>query len=317
MRAVFPWLMLVACSAPTPEDVAPPPRQRRLAEAPPLSEIAAIEAPRSEPEKLDISLDRDTELRTPIHDGRLTLVPIVAKQEVPLAAYVTLQDGMRRGVVSVVDSYDVHQITVANRSDSPLVILGGEVVIEGFQDRAVAHDSIVAAHSTRNIGVFCVEFGRFDGSEPFLPSSAIAEPSLRTALARTPGDPWNYQSMVWDHVQAINEREGTAPRTGTLRYALQRQTAGRNAGRRAHLDAELARHQRLVGVAVAVDGKLVMIDRFPTPAMFQTLRPMLLASYLPGTAGKETAHQITPGEVRAFARATGSRPRGSLPAARN
>src|SRR4029077_11273513 len=59
---------------------------------------------------------------------------------------------------------NVNRLMVVNRSDKPLYLMPGEVIVGGSQDRTVAQSAIIAANSEPiAIDVYCVEHGRWGG----------------------------------------------------------------------------------------------------------------------------------------------------------
>ena len=134
----------------------------------------------------------------PIQSGRLTVFPVFGPRSGPDARYLTLDEGLQAGLVSVdesgrmvrrgggawdgpVTSASVNQLALTNRSDRPLILLAGEIVSGGKQDRVVGQDRVVPPHSAPvPLGVFCVEPGRWTGaSMGFSGGNAMAHPELR------------------------------------------------------------------------------------------------------------------------------------------
>src|SRR4051812_44840493 len=55
---------------------------------------------------------------------------------------------------------DVNTLVVVNNSDKPLYLMPGEIIIGGSQDRTIANELVIAAHSSpTRIPVYCVESG--------------------------------------------------------------------------------------------------------------------------------------------------------------
>jgi hypothetical protein len=76
----------------------------------------------------------------------------------------------------------VNELALANHSDQPLLLLAGEIVMGGKQDRVVSQDRIIPAHSNPvALGVFCVEPHRWrETSTRFgVLGSSMAQPSVR------------------------------------------------------------------------------------------------------------------------------------------
>jgi hypothetical protein len=311
MRAVVVLFSMVGCLEPQPSK--PPEPARRLMKAP----LPSLEPP--EPEKSvtgDPKLDDHADLQRPIRDGRLALIPIASSK--PSAnAYLTLHEGMTGGSVSIseLSSEEVDTVVVRNYSRQTLFILGGEIIVGGHQDRIVLRDTKVPAGATQQLAVHCVEASRWGGAtRAFHSINAIAEPQLR-ATAKN-----GSQTAVWQNVDRINAREGLRPSSNTYRNAATRHAAGANLDRRNKLLAQLDAiedRDHIVGVAIAIDDRIVAIERFDSPVLFHKLRSMLLASYIAVSDGKPRGEmQVGFDDVRAFVKTGGvARPSPKNPGA--
>src|SRR5579864_9106624 len=154
----------------------------------------------------------------PITHGNLTIFPVVAAS-VHDANFLTLDEGLRSGEVVVSEAGSiqplirgprvavprfggpqVNTLVLVNNSDRPLLLLAGEIVTGGHQDRVVGKDRIVPAQSDPiELGVFCVEPGRWTGASAKFSSlgAQMAQPSVR---AKAMVD--KNQQAVWDQVYA-------------------------------------------------------------------------------------------------------------------
>ncbi|HEU0036635.1 MAG TPA: DUF6569 family protein [Kofleriaceae bacterium] len=297
---VLAVVTLIGCgsepSAPTPAPA--PPRPSRRAELAPKPD-RPVQKP------IDLALGTGFEMRPPIRDGRLTLVPIVATGDVPATRFITLQEGMHQGVVTVRetghDDWQVQTLKVSNRSKLPLFVMSGELVLDAKQDRVLAEDVVIPAGETAFVAARCVEKERGEGGTRFRAGNALAELELRRTIV------YGTQDDVWRHVDRISAREDTESWSHTYRLAAQRQSEP-SARRTTLLDALAAidGRDRMVGLAVAVDNQVLAIDRFATPALYRQLERMLVASYLPGVDGDLPAEsrKLGPDDVRSLARST-------------
>lgn len=274
----------------------------RPPEPDPVPEAPAWQAPGPElAPAIDRTLGAGFELRRPVIDGRLTVVPIIATRATSDARYITLGAGLATGAVEVTEwnGLIVDTLLVHNHSDRELFALQGELLVDGMQDRVIARSAIIAAGETTTLLVQCVEHSRSTGAPAFRAGGAIVELSLRRTIAH------EQQVEVWRQVDAINQRLHFAPPTHTYRMAAAAQAQGDNAARRTQIFEQLARreeHDLIVGFAVAIDGELVALDRFATPALFRELEVMLLASYGVDTDGPARVHStLDPVAIRRFA----------------
>src|SRR5438552_10984371 len=121
----------------------------------------------------------------PIRHGNLTIFPVVTSSSHDTHAFLTLDEGLRSGDVIVSESGNisplgrprrrdgvwrephsdgaqVNQLVLVNNSKKPLLLLAGEIVTGGKQDRIIGKDRLVPAESDPiDLSVFCVEPGRW------------------------------------------------------------------------------------------------------------------------------------------------------------
>jgi hypothetical protein len=179
-------------------------------------------------------------LLDPVSYENITIFPVVSSSMQDTSPFLTLDEGLSSGEVLVseqgaaglartrdgrpvaVPQYNsgasVSQLVLINRSKRPLLLLAGELVSGGKQDRIIGKDRIVPVGSEPlPLDVFCVEHGRWTGaSSQFIASKTIVHPSVREQAAVAQD-----QEEVWDAV-----------RSGTLAKAAPRASGG-NAGARA------------------------------------------------------------------------------------
>lgn len=247
----------------------------------------------------------------PIHQGNLTVFPVVAAVSHDTRDFLTLDEGIRSGEVVVSESgsiqplrrrhgmplthdgAQVNQLVLVNNSKRPLILLAGEIVTGGKQDRVIGKDRIVPAESDPvDLSVFCVEPGRWTGASNKFGSmgSAMAAPAVRS---RAMAD--KNQAMVWAEVGKAKEAVAStlpAPAAaqvgGTSSYARVMQ----NDEVQKKLDAVAAPIQRsyesvikqlrdrnAVGVVAAVNGEVVWADIFASTNLLEKYWPKLVRSY--------------------------------------
>jgi hypothetical protein len=147
----------------------------------------------------------------------LTIFPVVSSGGYDTAAFLTLEDGLSSGEITVREqgadtlirnrqegravppAYNgpsVNQLVLINHSKRPLLLLAGELVSGGKQDRIIAKDRIVAPGADPlPLDVFCVEHGRWSAGSQFTAAKTIVHPSVRENAAVK-----QKQSEVWASV---------------------------------------------------------------------------------------------------------------------
>jgi hypothetical protein len=153
-------------------------------------------------------------LLSPIRSGNLTVFPVVASKSYDTAEFLTLDEGLRSGDVVVTEAgqarglirhrpgeaaiihpvrdAEVNRLVLVNNSKRPLLLLAGEIVTGGKQDRVIGKDRIVPAESDPvDLSVFCVEPGRWvptNGKNEFGSAGGVVERSCRRSRRAQQGD---------------------------------------------------------------------------------------------------------------------------------
>jgi hypothetical protein len=191
---------------------------------------------------------------------------------------------------------------VKNRSSRPLLLLGGEVILGGQQDRIIGKDTLVPPKETVSVEVYCVEHGRWNGAAAFTSSGGVADSKLRVRAKYR-----SNQGQVWEEVAKKTESLGAQSASGTYRgLAVGDPGKKATAPYRAHivgaLDA-LPERERLVGIVAAINGRIVSADIFADPKLFAAYRDRLLDSVFITAADVPEAKApppVAPADVRTF-----------------
>ncbi len=277
---------------------------------------------------------------SPIESGNLLLFPVVRSngKVAPGTPFLTLDEGFKSGAVEVTEAGrlrglvrpredfpvphprggdQVNTLVLVNNSDKPLLLLAGEVVTGGKQDRVIAKDRIVPPGADPiDLSVFCIEPGRWTESSPVFGASSRApsagfmvQPTIREQAMAAKD-----QQQVWNSVHGAIAALNAAPAASggpvlapspdgfsalaTSSYAKAmaspevRQKVDDAAAPLTHsreqIMAEL-RKQGAIGVVVAVRGEIVWADLFASTDLLARYWTKLVRSY--------AAESLNPGDT--------------------
>lgn len=285
----------------------------------------------------------DYRVLAPIESGNLLLFPVVQAARPTASPFITLDEGLKNGQVEVTEAGrvrglvrqrpaqnpndgvlhpiphaqpqyrgdQVNTLVLVNNSDRPLLLLAGEIVTGGKQDRVIAKDRIVPAGSDPiDLGVFCIEPGRwtedtanFRASSKTMAESLMVQPTIR-AKAMVDKD----QQEVWNSVHgAIGgalAASAPAPPPGVSVSAAQTTLSANSLNTTSYARAmqstavsakvdeaaapliksreqmlEKFREEHAVGVIVAVRGEIVWADIFSSTDLLARYWTKLVRSY--------------------------------------
>lgn len=245
----------------------------------------------------------------PIVRGNLAVFPVIAGRVSDASELMTLDEGVRAGEVTVTEAgnerglvrpgrpipapggAEVNRLVLYNNSNRPLLLLAGEIVTGGKQDRVIGADRIVPPKSGPiDLGVFCVEPERWVASSQNFGSmgTQMAQPSVRTpAMAKRD------QMDVWANVRSSNARIASlgafaaAAVGGTSSYAkvfasppVARMVAAYGGAESEQAILRELRAKGAVGVAVAVNGRVLWADVFASTDLLARYWSKLMRSYV-------------------------------------
>jgi hypothetical protein len=206
--------------------------------------------------------------------------------------YLTLQEALEQKKVIVHETQEVNTLTIENVSDQDVFVQAGEIVKGGQQDRTLARDLIVSAHSGQvPIAAHCVEHGRWTqrGSEQVVQFGASNNALTSKALkqANYAGD----QSKVWAEVansqqklsQNISDFSGkptTSPTSLEMTVEAPQVQAASDEYVKALTSATAADSgsEDVIGYAIAINGKLNSGDVYASHVLFTKLWPKMLTA---------------------------------------
>jgi hypothetical protein len=265
----------------------------------------------------------DWRLLEPIVYENISVFPVVSSYSQDTSPFLTLEEGLATGEVTVREQgsetmvrgrdgrpvyipqpstgASVNQLVLVNRSRRPLLLLAGELVSGGKQDRVIGKDRIIPAGAAPlPLDVFCVEHGRWTGTAQFAAANTIVHPSVRERAAVD-----QKQAEVWDAVRTgttakaapaapkprmtVGDIQGAIAgngRTEAYEKIYQSQAVGVSIDgfvdevqRRFYQATSGLKNERVIGVVVAYGGDVAWSDIFASGDLFDHYWHKLLRSY--------------------------------------
>ena len=274
----------------------------------------------------------DWRLLDPITYENISIFPVISSVSRDTSAFVTLDEGLSSGEVIVREQggdgmarsrgvalpqsstgASVNQLVLINRGKRPVVLLAGELVSGGKQDRIIAKDRIVAPGSDPlPLDVFCVEHGRWSSGLQFSAANTIVHPSVREQAAVNQS-----QTDVWDSVRkgttATDALAAPAPRiaardladvvasapTQSYSKIYQHSRVGVSVDdfvdeiqRRFARATSGSKGEHVVGVVVAYGGEVAWSDIFASSDLFHHYWTKLLRSYAIEALARPTLREV-------------------------
>jgi ARG/rhodanese/phosphatase superfamily protein len=270
---------------------------------------------------LDTENQNQYRVLAPLQSGDLTIFPVVQPTGDTKAErwqYITLDEGLRSGQVVVAEGGqimglirsrhpnspvllrgdEVNRLVLINNSSRPLLLLAGEIVAGGKQDRVIGKDRIVPPESDPiDLSVFCIEPGRWTGESPeFHAAGKAGESFMVQPEVRSKAMAMQNQQQVWDAVGSVIHEMAAAPEvragatatppstsyarnmeSAAIEHEVDKAAAPLLRSREA-LRAELGK-EHAVGVVVAVRGEIIWADIFSNTEMLEQYWTKLIRSY--------------------------------------
>lgn len=177
-------------------------------------------------------------------------------------------------VITEEPAASVPSVLAENKGDRAVLMLAGEIIVGGKQNRTLKDDVLLDAHATAILPVLCVERARWSGRyQPFLEGSGMASLDVRGGAISG-----RAQGEIWDSVSSYQRKLSVEAPTADLSAIQKSPEAARAVAD--YTDA-FRKHWRAeaVGMVVARHGRIVGADIFCNRQIFAKHRDRLLESY--------------------------------------
>lgn len=229
--------------------------------------------------------------------GGLSVLWLHGPATAPVFAIRTLDEARARGEIQVTERHPptVSELVLENRGAVHVLVLAGEILEGGKQNRIVLEDVLAPPRSgPLALPVHCVEQGRWaGGSNAFAPREMVAAPQLRARLMEQ-----SQQGAVWAEVDRY-ARRAAAP-SATSSYAAVHDKAEVRAQQK---DVEAAIGGAIApgahGAAVFVADAFVGLDLFQDGSLFAREWPKLLRAGTIETFGRALDGKVDERRLRA------------------
>ena len=262
-----------------------------------LALLVGCAAPDTQPGHTDGDLTVLTDRPESMTYRNLMLLPIIdAQPEADFASYQTLDRAIEMPGFYITekkphgrfdDSNAVNTLTVQSKLRDTTILLEGDIIQGGNQDRIIAETTIVPPMTVMDIPVFCVEKGRWHYREndkaneqerkiyAFTGHFNMGSQSLR-ATVRHKAD----QQAVWDEVGNITKANAAESSTKTYTHLQNSEQFATDLAQYIEFFKErFADRDDMVGVVAVSGGRIIGTDVFGSTTLFERKYEALLHSY--------------------------------------
>lgn len=241
----------------------------------------------------DVEINSDIELLTPQSHENVAIIPL--KSQMNYIDLLTLKKGLSLGLVEVkeCETSTVNTLIVKNNSITPLILIDGEEVVGGDQNRLVNATTIIAPKSQSKISVSCTERGRWEYRNEFKDSDYIANFNTRRAKMSASRKNFALQSIVWSSIDCLEDARDFKSPTSAMSESYD------NA--RVNLDEMLESFEIVDGqngVLIIINGEIKGFELFLNSEIYREFHEKILKSYLIDAEVENTTFTINVDEAR-------------------
>jgi ARG/rhodanese/phosphatase superfamily protein len=217
--------------------------------------------------------------------------------------YTSLQEAVQKKKVKITEKNtcgSVNDLKIENLSKDTIIVICGDVIKGGQQDRIIEDDIVLAPKSGKvNLKVFCVESGRWtrvDGGEGVASSRISSVGVSNDATSNKPEEFKSYyskgtmslrkvvekekdQAQVWSKVDEINLKNKTQTATGAYTAISTSDSFVLKLNGYLKFFEKKLTNLNIIGVIAVTGNKVLGCDLFATNAIFRGQYPSLLHSY--------------------------------------
>lgn len=216
--------------------------------------------------------------------------------------YLSLQEAIKSNkiVITEVNGGTVNTLEMQNISKDTIMLLAGEVVTGGKQDRVISQDMIIPPGSGKvRVSVFCVEQGRWSpktSGNQFTGYYGVSNNSVRKQAVVTKN-----QHEVWNKVADMNKKNKTETATGTYTNLHTSDALNKEMPEYIkHFEQLMVSDSAYIGFVAVTGDTIISCDMFANHKLFRKQAPQLLRSAAMEAISNGAAVTIAAAKVMQF-----------------
>lgn len=216
--------------------------------------------------------------------GALSLIPVYGANTANPRQYRSLDEAIALGEALVTEDSQarVNELRVLNGGHLPVLVLDGEEIVGGLQNRVVNTTLLIPPRTSFDLPVSCIEHGRWHESARSFQTGEAVHPTLRrqksqqvTASLHRAEAPLANQHAIWAEVEARHQTARTHSATAALHDVyLQRGRDLDNIANELECPSD-----NPTGIVALFDGHATCTDLFDRPETLRTYWDRLVRSY--------------------------------------
>ncbi|WP_407413707.1 ARPP-1 family domain-containing protein [Methanobrevibacter sp.] len=240
----------------------------------------------------DITFDYEL-LTAQVHEN-MVIIPIKTTPNYRLDI-ITLKKAIELGLgeVKECEQSTVNTLIVKNDAITPLILIDGEEVIGGDQNRLVNSTILVAPKSQMKIPVSCTERGRWAYKSEFKNSEYIANYETRRAKMNASRLNRPVQNTVWSSIDSLETVNEFCSPTSAMSESYDNLKIDHNEFIKAF---SIEDNQN--GVVIIINGEIKGFELFLNSEIYKEFHEKILKSYLIDAKNENTTFSINIDEVK-------------------
>lgn len=223
----------------------------------------------------DININPKIELLEPQVTKNIAIIPL--KTERNYIDILTLKKGLELGLAEVKEcpQSQVNTLIVKNNSVTPLILIDGEEVVGGDQNRIVNSTILIDAKSKMKVPVSCTEKNRWAYKSEFKQSKYIANYRTRVAKEHASRNSDHFQDVIWSSIDDLECDNSFSSPTAAMEESYENLKIDLN---QIIEGFDIVNGQN--GILIIIDGEIKGFEIFLNSEIYREFHEKILKSYL-------------------------------------
>ena len=235
----------------------------------------------------DVNLNPNIQLLKPQVYENITVFPL--KSDRSYIDIISLKKGLELGLVKVkeCEQSQVNTLIVENNAVTPLILIDGEEVVGGDQNRIVNSTILIDAKSKMKVSVSCSEKNRWAYKSEFKQSKYIANYNTRRAKEYASRSSEKFQNVIWSSIDTLEEVNSFSSPTSAMEESYDNVKLKLN---------DIINNFNVVdnqnGILIMVDGEIKGFELLFNSEIYKDFHSKILKSYLIDCNIKQTVSTV-------------------------